>query len=141
MPMVEKQFTLYVENKPGAIARITRMLASAKINIEGISVSETTDVALIQIVTSNARATRRVLVDSGVPFTTQDVVMLKLKNEPGALSNVVSRLAQADINVNYVYATGCACSSGCECFVIISAPDLGAVEKVVRGRKGRVKSK
>lgn len=128
--MIKTQFTLYVENKPGALATITRRLASQKINIDGISVSESTDVGLVQVVVDRADVTRKILSKLRIPFTVQDVALLTLRNKPGALSEVVSRLAAARVNVNYVYATGCTCTSGhCGCYAIISAPDLRAVEK------------
>lgn len=134
--MIKKQFTLYLENKPGALAKVTRQLGTAKVNIEGISVAESTDVSLVQLVASNAAATRRILTRLSIPFTVQDVLILPLKNIPGALCSVVSELARKKVNINYVYATG---SSGSETdYVVISAPDLEAVEACwehVRGRR------
>ncbi len=127
--MIKKQFTLYLENKPGALAAVTRMLTREKVNIDGISVSETTDVGLVQLVASNAAKTRQVLRKVGVPFTTQDVALLTLKNEPGSLARVAGALAKAGVNINYIYATGCQCGTSCECNAVISAPDLERVEK------------
>jgi len=128
--MIKKQFTLYLENKPGRLAKLTRMLAGEQVNIEGISVSESTDVGLVQIVPSNAAKTKNTLRKIGVAYTVQDIALLPLKNEPGALSKVVTRLGKRGININYVYATACSCkAAGCECLAIISAPDLKAVEE------------
>lgn len=130
--MVKKQFTLYLENKPGVLARITDRLAKSKINIEGISVASSTEVGLVQIVVSNAVTTRKLLTSMGVSFTVQDVALVPLKNRPGSLSRVISRLAGRGINVNYVYATACDCENGCNCYAIISAPDLRKVEAAWR---------
>ena len=58
--MIKKQFTVYLENKPGALARVTERLATAKVNIEGISVAASSDVGLVQVVVSNAAATKKV---------------------------------------------------------------------------------
>lgn len=127
--MIKKQFTLYLENKPGALAKVTAKLTKAKVNIEGISVSESTDVGIVQVVSSNGAATRRTLTDSGIPFTVQDVSLLHLPNEPGALARITARLAKDGININYVYATSCTCNSGGRCSAIISAPNLKRVEK------------
>ncbi len=126
--MIKKQFTLYVENRSGVLAKIARMLAKEKINIDGISVAESTDVGLIQIVVSSATRTRKVLKAAKIPFTVQDVSLLSLKNVPGSLWGVVEELAKQDINLNYVYATGCKGREGCHAFAVISAPDLGKVE-------------
>ena len=128
--MIKKQFTLYLENKHGELARTTEVLAAAKVNIEGISVSEGTDVGLVQIVVSNAAATKRALAKARIPFTVQDVAMLPLKNKPGVLSAVASKLAKAGVNINYVYGTSCNCGCNCDCNIIISAPNLKKVEKI-----------
>jgi len=127
--MIKKQFTLYLENKPGALAGLTRRLATAKVNIEGISVAASGDVGLVQVVVSNAKATKKALSGGGIAFTVQDVALVPLPNRPGALSRVIQKLAKLGVNVNYVYATVCDCSHGCNCFAIISAPDLKKVEE------------
>ena len=128
--MIKKQFTLYLPNKPGALASVTRAMATEKINIEGISVATTPDVGLVQIVVSHATATRKLLKSRDIAFTVQDVLVVELTNEPGALATVAQRLAGQGININYVYATGCTCrgKGGCKCQAIISGPDLKKVE-------------
>jgi hypothetical protein len=126
--MIKKQFTLYLRNRPGELARVTRKLASSKVNIEGISVAASTDVGLVQLVPSNARAAKAVFAEMSIPFTTQDVALLRLKNQAGSLSKVATKLAKDGVNISYIYATGCDCSSGCDCYVVISAPELDKVE-------------
>jgi hypothetical protein len=128
--MIKKQFTLYLENKPGELAAVTRRMAAAKVNIEGISVSAGTDVALVQLVPSDTVRTRKLLERFKVPFSTQDVSIMMLKHQPGALSSIVSKLADLAVNINYVYATGCSCNGTAGgCFVVIGADDLKSVEK------------
>jgi hypothetical protein len=127
--MTKQQFTLYLENKPGELARITKTFAAAKINLEGISVATTAEVALVQLVVSNATATKRLLSAAKIPFTVQRVAMVPIQNKPGALANVAALLAREKININYVYATACDCKTGCNCYVIISAPNLKKVEE------------
>ena len=130
--MIKKQFTLYLQNRPGVLARVTKTLADLKVNLEGISVSESTDVGLVQIVADDAAAAKRALKKANVTYEVQDVSVLPLVNRPGSLSRVIEKLAEARINVNYVYATACACSSDCSCYVVIGAPDLRKVEKAWR---------
>lgn len=126
--MIKKQFTLYLENRPGILASVMRRLNREKVNIEGISVSETTDVGLVQLVPNSAAKTRKVLKESGIPYTVQDVAVLKLKNRPGVLYEGVAKLAKTGVNINYIYATACDCSEDCNCYAVVSAPDLKAVE-------------
>jgi len=128
--MIKKQFTLYLENKPGVLASLTGKLAAAKINIEGISVAESTDVGLVQLVVSNAEITEKILTKAQIPFTVQNVALVHLDNKPGALARIVSKLADAHVNINYVYATGCDCKDCRGCYAIISAPQLKKVDQI-----------
>lgn len=132
--MRKRQFTLYLENKPGVLAKITDRLGDARVNIEGISVANSSDVALVQMVVSNAAAARRIFKNMNIAFTVQDVVLVPLTNRPGSLARVAERLAEAKININYVYATACDCSTecACSCYAVISAPDLDRVEAALR---------
>lgn len=129
--MIKKQFTLYLENKPGELSRVAKSLSVGKVNIEGISVSAGVDVALVQLIADNASAAKRSLAKIDVPYTVQDVAVVPLRNEPGSLEMVVSKLADAGVNIDYVYATTCV-SRGCECYVVISARNLAKVEAVCR---------
>lgn len=128
--MIRKQFTLYLENKPGALATLTRGLAAEKINIEGISAATSPDVGLVQIVVSNSTRARQVLKKMKTAFTTQDVLLLRLRNRPGELARLARRIAQAGVNINYIYATACDCGDDCRAYAVISAPDLGRIEKI-----------
>ena len=137
--MLKQQFTLYLENKPGQLAKITNKLASAKVNLEGISVANSADVALVQLVVDKAAATRKILNDVGVAFTVQQVAIVPLVNRPGALADITTKLAKAKVNINYVYATACDCTGKCSCYAIISAPDLKKVEAIWKGPKKATK--
>ena len=127
--MIKKQFTLYLENKPGMLAKVTRLLAGNRVNIEGISISASTDIGLVQIVVDNAGVTRKALTSAKISFSVQDVVLIPLPHKPGSLARIVSEVSKAGVNINYVYATGCDCKQGCHCYAILSAPDLKKVEK------------
>ena len=127
--MIKKQFTLYLANKPGVLARITSRMAKSKVNIEGISVASSNEVGLVQVVVSNSTVARKLLKSLGVSFTEQSVSLLPLRNEPGSLSKVISHLASHKVNISYVYATACDCKNGCHSYAIISAPDLKRVEE------------
>ncbi len=130
--MIRKQLTLYLENKPRQLAHVTRRLAAAHINIEGISVSESTDVGLVQLVVDKAKSAECILRQCGVPYTSQSVCVVRLADRPGALSQGVCNLAKAGVNINYIYGTGSG-GKGNPSSVVISAPNLQAVERAWNG--------
>ena len=130
--MIKKQFTVYLENKPGELARVAGRLAQEKINLEGISACTSADVGLVQIVASNAARARRILKDCGVAFTSQDVAVVPMDNKPGALAEVAARLAKAGVNISYIYATAGKGPFAREdtCHAVISSDNLDGILKL-----------
>ena len=126
--MIKKQFTLYLENKPGALSNVAKRLAAAEVNIEGISISESTDVGLVQIVTGNAAKTKKVLSSARVAFTVQDIALLSLHNSPGALADVAAKLDKAGVNINYVYGAGTPSS---RFVLVLNVSDLDAASEAL----------
>lgn len=129
--MIKRQFTLYMDNKPGALAKVARMLGDAKINIEGISIAVTGDVGLIQLVVSNAVLATRILKKSQIPYTVQQVSVVVLPNQPGALAAMAEKLAARKINLNYLYATTGE-GRGCKSTVVVSGDNMKQIEKLCK---------
>ena len=129
--MIKKQFTIYMENKPKTLAKVMQKMAEAEINIEGVSVSESTDIALVQMVPSHPEEAKKLLEESHVSFTEQNVSVVSLRHVPGSLSEMVSKLSNGGVTINYIYATGCSCrgANGCGCYAVIGADNLERVEE------------
>ena len=128
--MIKTQFTMYLSNEAGALAGITKAFTQAKINIVGISIAETSDVSLVQVIVSNAQKVRRILKKGGVHFSEQQVAVLEMADKPGALAGVAAKLAKKKININYLYATAPPSGSADKCLVVISTDDLSKVKKL-----------
>jgi hypothetical protein len=128
--MIKKQFTLYLENRPGVLADVSRTLAEESVNIDGISVAAGPDAALVQIIVSNAAKTRGVLKRARIAFTIQDVVVFEMENVPGSLADVAARVAKAGINISYIYATSSP-NPRARSYAVVSAPDLERLEKIL----------
>jgi hypothetical protein len=104
MPVV-KQLSVFLANKPGVLARLCETFADHKINIQGLSVSDTVDHAVVRMITSNPEKARAVLEDAAVLVVETDVLALKLPDRPGQLAMVAERLSKAKINIEYAYGT------------------------------------
>ncbi|MCS7044760.1 MAG: ACT domain-containing protein [Gemmataceae bacterium] len=102
-----KQLTVYLENKPGRLAQVLSALAQAKINIIALAVMDRQDKGVLRLVTEDEVATKKALSDLNLQSTVNDVLVVELRNQPGALAHVCETLAGGHINIDYAY-----CSSG-----------------------------
>jgi len=124
------QVAMFLENKPGALARVAAALAKAKVNVEAISVCETQDYGVVRMVTSSAAKTKAALKKLGVSFTTSRVIVTKLPNTPGVLAKVSKKLAKAGVNIEYVY--GSAAGKGRDATIVIKADKTGKAAAALR---------
>ncbi|MCX5648001.1 MAG: ACT domain-containing protein [Planctomycetota bacterium] len=101
-----KQLSVTMENVPGQLERLCRVLAQAKVNIRGLSVADATDLATIRLLVSDPVAAQKALREAGLACSTQDVLVLVLDDKPGALEAVAARLGAARVNIHYIYGSG-----------------------------------
>jgi len=116
---ITKQLAIFLENKPGTLARLCDALASAKINIYAITVSDTIDHSVIRLVVSDPRKTLLLLEEHSTLVVEDDVLMVDGDNKPGALARICHRLAAAKVNIEYCY---CATSPDAKKGLLILRP-------------------
>lgn len=124
-----KQLTAWVESTPGQLGRIAKALGNAKVNITAFTAYGTGGESPIRLqVTSPAKA-KKVLQDLGLRTTEEEVLRLTVADKPGLLGQIGTRLGQANINVDYAYAT----VAGRKVDVVLGVSDLVAATKALRG--------
>jgi hypothetical protein len=101
----DTQFSVFLVNKPGVLASVAQSLADSKINIIAMSMMDSTEHGVIRIVAENPTRVRSAMRKINVTMTETTVLCATLPNRPGALADVVERLAEAHIDVNYAYCT------------------------------------
>jgi len=99
------QLSIAVENAPGQLGRLCRVLAQAGVNIRGLSVSDAIDFSTIRVLVGDPASAKRALREAGLCFAAQEVLVLELDDKPGALEDVAMRLGEGDVNVHYIYGT------------------------------------
>jgi len=102
-PRIVQQLAVFLENKPGALASVCDALAIAKINIFGLTVSDTTDHAVVRMVVSNTDRAMAVFESYGTLVVESDVLMIQNDNKPGSLSRIAHALSSKKINIDYGY--------------------------------------
>ena len=104
---IAKQFTAFLENKPGRLGQICSALGREKVNIQGLTVMDSKEHSVLRIVTDDIAKTKSVLAALGTPFQETEVIVVELDNRPGGLARICEKLAKEHINIDYAY-----CSAG-----------------------------
>ena len=98
------QISVFVENRPGALRSMTAVLAENGIDMRAFSLAETSDFGIARIIVDDVYKTTTALRDAGFVHSVTQVLGVALSDAPGGLDAVLRTLAEADVNVEYMYA-------------------------------------
>jgi len=102
--MKVKQISIFLENKSGRLAKVTKVLGESGINIRALSIADTTDFGILRLIVNNPEKAYRVLKNAGFTLSTTDVIAVEVVDVPGGLSEPLLILDRAGINIEYLYA-------------------------------------
>jgi hypothetical protein len=100
---IATQLALFLDNRPGTLARVCDALSEAKINIYAISTSDTVDHSVIRMVVSDARKALLLFEEHGTLVVETEVLLIEGDNKPGSLAKLAHKLANAKVNIEYCY--------------------------------------
>jgi hypothetical protein len=101
---ITKQLAIFLDNRPGVLARVADALAEASINIYAITTSDTVDHSVIRMVVSDYRKALHVFEERGTLVVDDDVLLIEGSNKPGQLAAMARKLGDAKINIEYCYS-------------------------------------
>jgi hypothetical protein len=99
------QFSVFLVNKPGVLAQVTKQLADAKVNVLAMTVMDSSEHGVLRVVVAEVEKARAALKKLNLPTTETEILMVEMPNRPGAVADVCSRFAEAHINISYAYCT------------------------------------
>jgi hypothetical protein len=124
------QLAIFLANRPGALARVCEALANAEINIHALATSDTVDHSVVRMVVSDPTKALMLLGEAGVLALETEVLMIETASEPGVLTKIAERLAEAEINIEYAYLAG---GRGAQKGLIVLRPsDVEKAQSVLR---------
>ena len=100
-----KQFTIAVDNQPGAVARIAKTLGNAKVNILSLLGTAQGPAGTVQLVVDDARRAKKALDAARIAYAETPAEQYDLSNKPGALAQCLEKLAAKGVNLNSIHAT------------------------------------
>ena len=98
------QVSVFMENTPGRLAEVTKVLGNAKINILALTIAETGEFGILRMIVDNWKKAMDVLRKNDLTTTTTEVLAVEIPNEPGSLARIVEMFQKESINIEYVYA-------------------------------------
>ena len=100
-----KQLTVSLENQPGKLAAVAKVLADSKVSILGILGSTAGAQGSVQVVVDNITEAKKALSAAQVSYEVGTLEEVELPNKLGALAEFTARLAKRGINIDAVYGT------------------------------------
>lgn len=101
---ITKQLALFLDNRPGTLARLAEALAEAGINIHAISTSDTVDHSVVRLVVSDYQKALLLFEEHGTLVVEDDVLLVEGSHRPGELARIADTLAKAKLNIEYCYS-------------------------------------
>lgn len=102
--MFVQQISVFVENKPGRMAKVAACLAENNINLQAMSIADTSDFGILRFIVDRPEEAKAVLKEKGFAVRLTDVIAVPLSHSPGSLARVMSVLDASGIGVEYMYA-------------------------------------
>jgi hypothetical protein len=127
--IIEKQFSIFMVNKPGIMAQILSEFARARINITALTVMDSVEHGVLRIVPESPDTMRDVLTHINMQFNETEVLCVTLPNRAGAFAAVAEKLAKAHINIAYAYVT--AGAKGGKTTAVLKVADVKKAIKIL----------
>lgn len=102
--MKVKQISIFLENKSGRLAKVTKVLGDNAINIRALSIADTADFGILRLIVNDPEKAWNVLKAEGFTVTSTEVIAVQIPDSPGGLASVLASLDALGVNIEYMYA-------------------------------------
>lgn len=102
--MTIKQISIFVENKPGKLSAVTKLLSDNGIDIRALSIADTKDFGILRLIVDKPDETVEILKKAECMVTLTNVLAVCISDKPGGLAKAMETLYAANIQVEYMYA-------------------------------------
>ncbi len=129
--MLVKQISVFLENKSGRLADVTKTLADTNINICAMSIADTTDFGILRLIVNKPEDAERALSEQQFTVSCTSVIAIGVEDKPGGLARALEIIQDNGISIEYMYAfVG---KTGNEAFVILRVenPEM-AIETLLK---------
>jgi hypothetical protein len=100
-----QQISVFLENKTGRLADVTRLIADAGVNIRAISIADTADFGILRLIVDKPLETAEALSKGGFTTRMTEVLAVEIPDRPGSLAHVMEIFKETGVNIEYLYAS------------------------------------
>ena len=101
--MTVNQVSVFIENRQGRLGEVLQVLKDNDVNILSISLADTTEYGLLRLIVNKPEHARDVLLNAGFSSMLTEVLIIKVPHVSGALQNILSAIAKANVSIEYMY--------------------------------------
>ncbi len=123
------QLSIFIENKPGKLEKITNLLAKNRFNVRGISMANAGEFGIVKIVVDNPEEAVKMLLNNNVTVSLRKIVAVRIDDRPGALHDLLTILSSNEINIDDCYGVSIAYNKGAA--IILEGDNNSGLEEVL----------
>ncbi|KUK41299.1 MAG: Amino acid-binding ACT domain protein [Clostridia bacterium 62_21] len=127
-----KQISVFLENKSGRLAAVSKILGANDINIRALCIADTSDFGILRLIVNDPERAYGVLKESGFTVSATNVIAVQVPDRPGGLAEALTILEEAGLNIEYLYAFVSKVSG--RALVILKVEDVDRAADLLRGR-------
>lgn len=102
--MKVEQISVFLENRAGRLAEVTKTLADNQVNIRALSLADTSDFGILRLIVTDNEKAKDALKAKGFTVGRTNVVAVEIDDRPGGLHTILEMLNAGGVNVEYMYA-------------------------------------
>ena len=103
--MAVKQISIFLENKSGRLAEVTKLLGDGGINLRAMTIADTADFGILRLIADNTERALKILEDGGFTARVTEVLGVEVPDKPGGLASVMDVFAKNGVTIEYLYVS------------------------------------
>ena len=124
-----QQISVFVENRTGGLAEITKLLADKGVDLRAMSIADTTDYGILRLIVDKPEAALSALQENGCLVSVTPVLAVRLPDVPGGLAKLLGLLSENGVDLEYLYAF--VTRSVDHAYVVLRVKDNEGTEKIL----------
>ncbi len=102
--MLVQQISVFIENQPGRLEEVARILGQSGVDITALSLADTAEFGILRLIVDKPDRAQEALREAGLIVKVTEVLAVAMEDQPGGLASVLHHISQAGVTIEYMYA-------------------------------------